>query len=46
VNLILKDLNNEEYKLEYTAVYQEFKDLFEAKMEGYINSLGKYFVSL
>jgi hypothetical protein len=35
------DLNSDEYKLEYTRVFDEYKDLFEKKMENFIeNSLG------
>mmetsp|Transcript_28418 Transcript_28418/g.28725 ORF Transcript_28418/g.28725 Transcript_28418/m.28725 type:complete len:158 (-) Transcript_28418:211-684(-) len=34
------DLDNEEYQLEYTTVYNEFRELFEELMEGYIKSLG------
>ena len=32
--------NEIEYKLEYTEVYNEYKDLFELKLENYIKSLG------
>ena len=30
------DLKTEEYKLEYTAVFNEYKALFESKMETYL----------
>jgi hypothetical protein len=30
------DLNSTEYKLEYTSVYNEFKELFESKMSDFI----------
>ena len=30
------DLKTEEYKLEYTEVFDEFKSLFESKMEHYL----------
>jgi hypothetical protein len=33
------DLNSSEYKLEYTRVYNEYKALFEEKMENYICSV-------
>jgi hypothetical protein len=33
------DLSSEEYKLEYTKVFNEYKDVFESKMEEFINSL-------
>ncbi|KAJ1441105.1 hypothetical protein B484DRAFT_442957 [Ochromonadaceae sp. CCMP2298] len=33
------DLSSEEYKLEYTKVFNEYKDVFESKMEDYILSL-------
>lgn len=31
------DLSNEEYKLEYTKVFNEYKSLFEQKMEDFIH---------
>lgn len=31
------DLNNEEYKLEYTQVFNEYKSLFEEKIEDFIH---------
>jgi hypothetical protein len=35
------DLDSDEYKLEYTAAYEEYKALFELKIGGYIeNTLG------
>jgi hypothetical protein len=34
------DLETEEYKLEYTTVYNKYKNLFEEKMEDYIDTLG------
>lgn len=34
------DLSSEEYKLEYTAVYNKYKNLFEEKLEGYIVAQG------
>jgi hypothetical protein len=30
------DLDNEEYKLEYTTIYEEYKELFERELEGYM----------
>ena len=30
------DLSSEEYKLEYTNVYNDFRQLFEYKLEDYI----------
>ena len=35
------DLDSEEYKLEYTTIFNEYKDLFEQELEGYMKkSLG------
>jgi The ARF-like 2 binding protein BART len=35
------DLESSEFKLEYTAVYEEFKSIFEAEIESFIeNKLG------
>ena len=36
VDLSAIDQKKEEYKLEYTEAFQEYKDLFEKEMEGYI----------
>lgn len=33
---VVVDLSSEEYKLEYTAVFNEYKRLFEEKIEGFI----------
>eukprot|EP01036_Dinobryon_divergens_P030049 gene30047-39241_t len=33
------DLKTEEYKLEYTAVFNEYKALFESKMEKYLEDI-------
>ena len=37
---VVMDLDAEEYKLEYTAAYEEYKALFETMIGGYIESLG------
>lgn len=34
------DLDSDEYKLKYTELYNEYKGLFEYKLETYISSLG------
>jgi hypothetical protein len=34
------DLDTDEYKLKYTELYNEYKSLFEFKLESYIKSLG------
>jgi hypothetical protein len=34
------DASSTENKLEYTAVYQEFQELFEKKVEGNISAIG------
>ena len=34
------DLDTEEYKLKYTELYEEYKSLFESRLERYIHSLG------
>lgn len=40
-NCHIVDLNTAEYKLEYTKVFDDYKDLFERKMETYINDVLK-----
>lgn len=35
------DLDNAEYRLEYTQIYIEYKGLFEDRMENYINNVLK-----
>jgi len=35
-NSHIVNLNADEYKLEYTAVFEKYKNLFESKMEGFI----------
>lgn len=35
---VVVDLSSEEYKLEYTAVFNEYKKLFEEKIEGFITN--------
>ena len=35
---VVVDLSTEEYKLEYTAVFNEYKRLFEEKIEGFITN--------
>ena len=38
------DLDSPEYKLEYTTVYEEYKDLFEDKIGNFITSkVGKQY---
>jgi histone deacetylase complex regulatory component SIN3 len=32
------DLDKDEYRLEYTAIYNEYKALYEDQIEGYISS--------
>ncbi len=39
------DLNSEEYKLEYTKVFNEYKDLFETKLEDVIEKILKVSVT-
>jgi hypothetical protein len=34
------DLDSDEYKLEYTEIYNEYKTLFEGKLESFIIGLG------
>lgn len=38
---VVVDLSSEEYKLEYTAVFNEYKRLFEEKIEGFITEILK-----
>lgn len=45
------DLDSEEYKLEYTECYNDFKDLFEEKMEDFIvkklgSSITEFYLAL
>eukprot|EP01041_Mallomonas_annulata_P008131 gene8131-16696_t len=40
IRSVVIDPDSEEYKLEYTTVYEDYKRLFEDMMEGYIKSLG------
>lgn len=35
---VVVDLSSEEYKLEYTTVFNEYKRLFEEKIEGFITN--------
>ena len=37
------DLNSDENKLEYTTLYEEYKNLFEKKIEDYILHIGSTF---
>jgi hypothetical protein len=40
------DLDDEEYKLEYTKVFEEYKTLFEDSMESYIKAKQDYLTYL
>ena len=39
-NCHVVDLKDDENKLVYTEIFNEYKEMFEESLEGYINSIG------